>query len=119
MYRVPLGLDLSKAIGQFTTQICLGRYDIQFALGEVKFAIWSPVTLIRQGVEIGSWVPDEWPHPSFVEIFNVPLAKYCIPNERLTMLHFENGIEMHLRDDSDQYESMSISVTGFPGSCII
>src|SRR5688572_19773512 len=119
MFRIPLDLDLSKAVGQFTTQICVGQFDLQFEIGEIHFAIWSPVRLVQQGAEVGSWAPDEWPHASFLEIFNIPIERYQIPNDRLIILHFQNGIEMHLGDPSDQYESMAISIPGSAGPWII
>jgi hypothetical protein len=50
---------------------------------------------------------------------NVNVVKYEIPNDRLIVISFENGIEMHLRDDSDQYECMQISIEGDPNEWII
>jgi len=42
MYRIPKELDLSKAVGEFTTQIRVGKYDIQFEFGDVHFAVQTP-----------------------------------------------------------------------------
>jgi hypothetical protein len=55
VYRVPSDLDLSAIVGQFTTQIRVGQFDVQFTFGPVNFAIQSPVGLIKDGEVIGSW----------------------------------------------------------------
>jgi hypothetical protein len=119
MYRIPKELNLSKAIGQPATQIHVGQFDLQVSFGGIHFAIWSPIKLVRDGKVIGIWEEDRWPDPQFKEILNVNIQKYEIPNERAIILYFENGIEMHLIDHSDQYESMSISVDGESGPWII
>ena len=49
MYGFPADLDLSPAIGQETTQFCVGAYDLQFAFGSVTFAIQSRVEIFREG----------------------------------------------------------------------
>ena len=119
MYRVPNDLDLSKIIGEFTTQVRVGQFDLQFSFGEVNFAVQSEVSLIRNGELIGSWDEGRWPDPQFFEIMNVNVVKYEIPNDQLIVLHFENGIELHLKDDSDHYECMQIWIEGEPGQWII
>lgn len=119
MYRIPNNLDLSKVVGEFTTQIRVGQFDLQFTFGLVSFAVQSRVSLIRNGEVIGRWQEGKWPDPQFFEIMNVNVVKCEIPNDRLIILHFKNGIEMHLRDDSDQYECMQISIEGNPSQWII
>jgi hypothetical protein len=42
MYRIAKELDLSSIVGQFTTQLRVGQFDLQFTLGRVKFGISSP-----------------------------------------------------------------------------
>ncbi len=46
---------------------------------------------------------------------NAEVIRWEVPNDRLIVLVFANGIEMHLEDESDQYESMTISFEGKPG----
>jgi hypothetical protein len=65
---------------------------------------------VRDGKVIGRWVEGKWSEPQFYEIMNVNIIKYDIPNDRLIVLYFQNGIEMQLKDDSDQYECMQISI---------
>ena len=119
MYRIPKDLDLSKIMGEFTTQIRVGQFDVQFTLGQVTFAIQSSIELIRNGVLIGSWQEGKWPDAEFFNLMNVEVVKWETPNDRLIVLHFVNGIEMHLSDDSDQYECILISIEGSPGPWII
>jgi hypothetical protein len=119
MYRIPQNLDLSKAIGQFTTQICVGKYDIQFNLGDVHFAVQSTILLTKNGKIIAKWSEGIWPENGFIEIFNVNVSKITIPDNKSIIILFENNIEMHLKDDSDQYECMQISINGDPKEWII
>jgi len=112
-------LDLSGIIGQFTTQIRVGQYDLQFSLGKVHFLITSPISLVREGAEIGRWNEGSWPDPAFFEVMNVNLSRYEIPDDRTIVLYLENGVEIHLSDDSDQYECIQISVDGNPSQTII
>jgi hypothetical protein len=114
MYRIPNDLPLSNVIGEFTTQIRVGQFDLQFTFGKVNFAISSQIDLIRNGDVIGIWDEGKWPDPQFYEIMNVNIVKCEIPHDRLIVLYFENDIEMHLKDDSDQYECMQISIEGDP-----
>ncbi len=119
MYRIPKDLDLSKAVGEFTTQIRVGQFDMQFDFGEVSFAVQSPITLLEDGKVITNWKEDSWPEEGFLKIFNVPVSKIKIPDDRNIIIEFENKVEMHLVDSSDQYESMQITIKGEAGVVII
>lgn len=119
MYRIPTDLDLSSLIGEFTTQIRVGQFDLQITFGPVNFAISSPVNLFRNEKVFAHWEEGRWPEPGFYDIMNVQIVRYDIPNDRLIALEFDNGIMMHLIDDSDQYECMAINFEGKSGPCII
>jgi hypothetical protein len=119
MYRVPLDLDLSTIVGESTTQIRVGQFDVQFTFGPVSFAIQSPVSLVRNGEVIGRWAEGRWPDSGFFETMNVKVSSWKIPNDRTILIHLENGIEIHLMDDSDSYECMQISTEGSPRPVII
>lgn len=114
MYRIPKELDLSPVVGEFTTQVRVGQFDIQFTFGKVNFAVQSTVILIRDGKEIGRWEEGAWPTPAFYEIMNTGIKNFEVIGDRKIILRFENGIEMNLEDSSDQYESMQISIKGDP-----
>ena len=49
MYRIPENLDLSPVVGEFTTQVRVGQFDLQFTFGPVHFAVQSRVNLFRDG----------------------------------------------------------------------
>ena len=119
MYRIPKELDLSKVVGEFTTQVCVGKYDIQFDLGDVHFAVQSPVKIFKDGNVIAEWEEGKWPASGFIDIFNVPVTSVQIPDDITIIINFENSLEMHLTDSSDQYESIQISIKGESGPWII
>jgi len=119
MYRIPKELDLSPVVGEFTTQVLVGQFDLQFMFGKVNFAIQSPVRLIRDGKQVAYWEEGKWPDPGFYDIMNTEVRRCEIVNDRLIVLQFDNGIEMHLEDNSDQHESIQISFAGNPSQWII
>ena len=119
MYRIPKELDLSPVVGEFTTQVRVGQFDIQFTFGEVDFVIWSTVNLFRDGKLVAHWEEGKWPDTGFYEIMNTEVIRCDVENDRLIVFEFQNGIEMHLEDDSDHYESMKISFKGNPSPWII
>jgi hypothetical protein len=119
MYRIPNELDLTPVIGEFTTQLRVGQFDLQFSLGIVDFAITSQVNLFRKDKLIGHWEEGKWPEPAFYEIMNSEVTRCQIANDRLIIITFANEIEMHLKDDSDQYECMQINIKGNPTTWVI
>lgn len=119
MNRIPKKLDLSSVVGKFTTQIRVGQFDLQFAFGDVDFAVTSPVNLFRSGELIGHWEEGKWPEAAFYEIMNTEVTRCEIKSDALIIIEFANGIEMHLVDDSDQYECMTIWFKDNPSPWII
>ena len=112
MYRIPKDLDLRAVIGEFTTQVRVGQFDLQFTLGSVSFTVQSPVNLFRDDKLIAHWEEGQWPDPGFYDVMNVSVRRYEIPSDRLIILEFDNGISMHLEDSSDQYECFQIYIEG-------
>ena len=112
MYRIPKKLNLSKVNGAFTTQICIGPYDIQFEIGDVHFAIQSEIRLKKNGEQVAVWQEGDWPSAEFFNVMNVDVVSYNIPNDREIIINFENGYSLHIYDNSDQYESMQIRIKG-------
>jgi hypothetical protein len=119
MYRIPKELDLSPVVGEFTTQVCVGQFDLQFSFGDVRFAVTSPVDLFRDGKRLAHWEEGQWPEPGFYHLMNTNVTRCDVVNERLIEIQFENGITMHLVDNSDQYECMQIFFNGDPSQWII
>ncbi|WP_040307406.1 hypothetical protein [Agarivorans albus] len=119
MYRIPQELDLSKMVGQVTTQIRVGQFDLHFSFGDVNFAIQSPVELVRNGEVVGNWREGEWPSPEFFEVMNVEVTEYKVPNNRTIVISLAGGLEIYLSDNSDQFECMQISFEGESGAWVI
>ena len=119
MYRIPKDLDLSPVLGEFTTRVRVGQFDLQFTFGRVNFAVQSPVNLFGDGKRIGHWEEGKWPEPAFFDIMNSNVTRCEVRGDRLIVLGFENGLEMHLEDSSDQYESMQITFADDPSPWII
>lgn len=119
MYRIPKDLDLSPVVGEFTTQLRVGQFDVQFTFGPVNFAVQSPVNLYRNGELIAHWEEGKWPEPGFYDIMNTEVRRCEIANDRLIVFEFENGLEMRLEDNSDQHVSMQISIEGCTSQWVI
>ncbi|MEM8710835.1 MAG: hypothetical protein AAGG01_07780 [Planctomycetota bacterium] len=108
MYSVPADLDLSSTVGDFLTQIAVGQFDLQFTLGGTRFMAMSLVTLHRGGDQVAAWTQGTWPEPSFYDLMNTSVVTCEVENDRTITFQFENGIEMRLIDDSDEFESIHI-----------
>jgi len=119
MYRIPKALDLSAVVGEFTTQVRVGQFDLQFTFGAVNFAVQSPVTLLRGDKQVAHWEEGRWPEPEFYLLMNSKVTRCDISSDRLIVFEFEDGLMMHLEDSSDQYESMQIRFAGNPSPWII
>ncbi len=113
MYHIPDNLPLSDAIGEFTTQICVGLADFQFTFGKINFIAMGQVDLLRNGELIGRWQEGNGLDSTFIDIINAALTRYEIPNDKEIVLYLEQGLEMHIMDDSDyHYEWLQITIEG-------
>jgi hypothetical protein len=119
MYGIPSELNTSSMIGESTTQISVGQFDIQFTLGDFRFIIQSPIALFKDGVRLGGWDGKSWPDAAFYELMNVAVVSVDLPNERVMRISFESGLVAELADDSDEYETMQIIVGKAPGTVYI
>jgi hypothetical protein len=119
MYGIPKELDLSPVVGECTSQVGVGQFDLQFTFGNVHFSISSPVNVFRGRELIAHWEEEKWPDPGFYEVMNTEVTHCLIVNERRIVFKFGNGIEMHLEDNSDQYESMLIGFKDPPSEWVI
>jgi hypothetical protein len=77
------------------------------------------VNLFRDGKLVAHWEEGKWPDPGFYEIMNAEVSRCEVVNDRLIVFEFVNGLEMHLEDNSDQYESLQVSFEGDSSSWII
>lgn len=81
MYRIPKDLDLSAVVGEFTTQVRVGQFDLQFTFGPVHFAVQSPVSLFRHGVLIATWTEGKWPEQGFFDVMNTVVKRCEVVND--------------------------------------
>jgi hypothetical protein len=109
VYRIPGDLDLSPIVGDFITQFRVGAFDIQFSIGNFSFSIFLTIKIYKGGELLGQWISGNWPESVFYSLFNERISDWRRVNDRLLVISFMNGIEMHLADDSEENESMTIS----------
>ncbi len=119
MYRIPKTLDLGSIVGEFTTQLRVGQFDLQFTFGGVSFTVESPVRLFRAGKVVAYWEGGRWPDSGFFDVMNSKVTQWKVIGDRLIVIEFETGLEMHLEDSSDEYESMQILFVGNSSPLII
>jgi hypothetical protein len=77
------------------------------------------VNLFRDGKLVAHWEVGQWPDPGFYDIMNAEVRRCEVVNDRLIVIELDNGIEIHLEDNSDQYETMQIAFDGSPSLWII
>lgn len=109
MYGVPVDLDLSAAIGEFTTQIRVGQYDLQFTFGPVNFAAQSQVSVLEGERVVARWSEGRWPDAGFFDVMNTAVVGWTV-GPSLIVLDFENGLSLRFVDDSEQYETMHVRI---------
>jgi hypothetical protein len=119
MYGFPSDLNLLAAVGHETTQFCIGPYDLQFSFGPVAFAIQSRVELQQDGGVVASWQAGEWPGAAFYSALSKPVSAVRVVDERRLCIALQEGLELHVLDTSEQYESLQIYVQDVQGPYII
>jgi len=110
MYGFPLDLDLSRLVGQFTTQFCVGAFDLQFSLGDFRFIVQGGLDLYRDGIVVATYRADAWPSHEFYSLLNTEVLSAFFPDDKTLVISFTNGLEARLLETSDQYESCQILV---------
>ncbi|BAN02825.1 hypothetical protein YM304_25110 [Ilumatobacter coccineus YM16-304] len=109
MYGVPQDLDLSAVAGEFTTQVRVGQYDLQFTFGSVNFAVQSQVSVLDGERVVARWSEGVWPEAGFFDVMNAAVVGWTIGPDRID-LDLENGLSLRFVDDSEQYETMQIRI---------
>lgn len=112
IYGIPESIDLSAAVGEFTTQVRVGQHDLQMAFGPVNFAAQSSADLYRGSELVAHWQAGRWPDPGFFEIMNTPIRGWRVAHRKTLIVELENGLALHLSDDSERFETMHITVHG-------
>ena len=110
MYGFPTDLDLEPLLGKLTTQLCVGQFDLQFTLGDYRFVVQGGMDLFRDGVLVASYRAVSWPDPEFYNLMNVEVSAASFRDSKTLAIAFGGGIEAHLLDTSNRYESCQILV---------
>ncbi len=119
MYGVPKDLDLRRFEGATLTQICLGSFQVQFNLDQPVLQVFAEGTWEVRGPS-GELV-DKNMEQKEREAFRIhPLigsrfVGYTVNSPKSLTLRFDNGWSLILVDDSEKYESFTIS----PGDIIV
>ena len=109
MYGVPSDLDLSAAIDEFTTQVRVGQYDLQFTFGPVNIASQSQVSVLKGERVVARWSEGRWPDAGFFEVLNTTVVRWTVgPNQ--IVLDLERGLSLRFVDDSELYETMHVRI---------
>jgi hypothetical protein len=118
MYGVPADLDLSGFVGAMLEQICLGEWQLQFHFHpDGIFSIEGHWELASSD---GTAIDSAMDH-SIRDAYRVhvllghSIARCTLDPPRSLSLHFETGHVLTFFDDSEHYETISIS----PGNIYI
>ena len=109
MYGVPQDLDLSAVVGEFTTQVCVGQYDLQFTFGSVNFVVESQASVLKGERVVAHWSEGVWPEAGFFDVMNAAVLGWRIGPDQI-VLDLENGLSLRFVDNSEQYETMQIRI---------
>lgn len=117
MYGVPTDLPIQPFVGQDLNQICLTRFQIQLHFSGAGSIGVEGGWEIRDGT--GNLLDSAEPHESresyrIHRLIDVPVAGFSIDPPRSFTLSFANGLALTVFDDSEQYESFSVTVDGQP-----
>jgi hypothetical protein len=110
MYGVADNIDLKEIIGTYLSQVCLGKFDVQFRFSDgTIIAAQCPVSIIRLGDVIAEFKEDgSWTSMEFRNLLNLEVKNWSVPCDRVLQIEFEEDYILQLTDDSDQYESFQI-----------
>lgn len=115
MYGLSQDTDVSFFIGQTLIQACFGPHDVILNFQDDKpatISIWSSIGCISSD-GMCERIKDFKEQPGFIlKLMNVPITSSQVLVGGTLRLGFENGRQLEIYDDSDQYESYSIHHAG-------
>jgi hypothetical protein len=112
MHGVPEDLDLRHFLGSYLTQVCIGKYQLQFnfSAGENLSVEGGWQLKDVAGVVLDQGIRDDSSERAFYRV-HVLLGATVVGSEvdlpRSFTLFFNNGMTLTVLDDSQQYESFS------------
>ena len=115
-------LNLEGIVGNPLNMLCQGAYDLHLVFdgSNIKrFTIMGVVRLYEAGKLLASWEDEGWNTVAYQRLLNaVPIA-WRIVEPAILEITFENGVAMHIIDDSDQYEAVVIEFTDRPTLIVV
>ncbi|MDZ4783064.1 MAG: hypothetical protein SGJ19_22695 [Planctomycetia bacterium] len=118
MYGVPADLPVQRFVGDFLTQVRIGKHDIQFAFGQSgTVSVWGHWELVDSGGNLVDCArePNERDAYRVHAILNQAVSDWSIDPPHSFSITFESGHRLKIFDDSPQYESFSIE----PGNFVV
>lgn len=124
MHGVPADLPLQAFVGDQITQVCLGRFDIQFhCAGNGGIAVWGRWELrdaagdLVDGTASQGTEGEQEKRESYRihRLLDVPITRFGIDPPHSFTLCFANGLALTVWDDDEQHEAFSMHLDERPG----
>jgi hypothetical protein len=119
MHGVPQNLDLSAFLGAELIQVAIGCHDLQlhFFPEDRRISVWGHWELLDS---TGTMIDKAQENPSrdsykIHRLLGQAVTALTVDAPKSFTLTFDNGMNMTVYDDSDQYESFSIQ----PGNIFV
>lgn len=104
-------LDLTVIIGDWLTQISLGRYDLQLRFGKsgVLICIQGSVIVFENEENICEWNHStNWSSLEFQRLLNQDILGVKVISSNQLNIHFPNSLTLAVCDDSEQFDTVQI-----------
>ena len=110
MRGIPRDLDLPGLVGSNLHMVSLGKFDVTFQWNcGLHIQATGSVFVSKGGEVIARWREgDGWDDLRYQQVLNGNVSGFEVLSEQELVIRFEGGNEIHLFDDSDQYESLKI-----------
>jgi hypothetical protein len=106
MWGFPDKDKLKCLIGKEITDICFGRHQISIKLNtDEHMIIWSIEKFYEDNRDFFHW--SERQPPVFDNILSATIVDINLFTNRHATLSLDNGMEIHLKDDSEMYETIA------------
>lgn len=121
MYGFAPDLKIEGLTGSELTQICIGKFDVQFRFGSGTVgAVQGGARIVSDGAEVARWTEeDSWDTLAFHSLLNQAVSGYSVPGNDELRIDFNNGFVLELIDTSDQHESVQVYTNGKDSPIIV
>lgn len=116
MYGVPADLDMNFLVGAELIQVCLGQIQIQFHfLPKASISVegsWKLIGSSGTRVDRGERDAICGQHTLLARMLGHRVTQANVVGRNSIVLRCDNGDELHIFDDSAEYESFSLDPIG-------